>query len=815
MKLPVLQLCAAAFACCVEAINVGVCSSTAVSEPGTVRLWIATHRDADAGGGVVIDTDGIDPGNLYPYDKRDKRDKIVFTDRVILRATSGTPAEVYFTQRYELDTPVSSAGLTVSDLADTIAANSPSNAYPADSTLTCYDAGSVELYAVGRTGSETPHTCLTEQREVATITAWYSVAVTLPVSGVYEVYTRVLDFVSIEEDLKAGFGDDLHDPCSMSQSRRFFLPLNVAVGSAMCTTQPDVPAHVVPDSLLQCNGAVHNITAGTLCNVQCEDGYLPVGDLVCEEDPMDSTSADWSTSFSCVAQTCALPDYRLSNNDDISGQVYGLLPPCTRFTAVGTECEFSCLASSLVGRGSIVCDSMGNWQEGSNYGSCLAPTPAPRTQAPPPPTNPPATPASDTSMPTPAPTSPPTSPPTTSPTYAPSYSPTAVPATNAPPTPTNPPETSAPDTAAPPTNAPPTNPPTTPAPHTPAPETSAPTSPPTSSPTIVPTPVPDTPAPTQCTAPDTAPLTCEATASRECAWRVVQSGRLLAVGFSADGSRVATGSDDGVRVYDSTTGVQVAKLACADFASYDVTFSSDGARVAVGGAGGRVVVCDAVTGALVTLMDMRAVGSVPVRRVRFTPDARFLVASGGGSDVYTRVYNMASPVEQEIVIHKHAREVAFSADGALLATSWGTEVDEVVTVWRVQNGAKVAELPSQFARVTGLSFSASGDELLRGMDDGTVRVSTWDGGAVGEGAVTERLVLETQTKTVFDARHSPNGALLAAVGEGEATVWHAAGSVAHQLYGHTRAGLPRLAFSPDSTRLATASHDGTLLLWNL
>ena len=403
------------------------------------------------------------------------------------------------------------------------------------------------------------------------------------------------------------------------------------------------------------------------------------------------------------------------------------------------------------------------------------------------------------------------------PTASPTELPTAVPTatyTPAPPTPS--PRTSAPDTSAPPTSAPPTAPPATPAPSTLAPPTPAPETPAPS--TLTPqTPAPGTPDPTLCIDPDTAPLTCEATASHQCAWRVVQSGRLLAVGFSADGRRVATGSDDGVRVYDSTTGVQVAKLACADFASYDVTFSSDGARVAVGGAGGRVVVCDAVTGALeVTLMDMRVVGSVPVRRVRFTADARFLVVSGGGSDMRTRVFDlMSGSLEPVIVIHKHAREVAFSADGALLATSWGSEVDEVVTVWRVRNGAKVAELPSRFARVTALSFSASRDELLRGMDDGTVRVSKWAGGVVGEGAVTERLVLETKTKTVFDARHSPNGALLAAVGEGEVTVWRAAGSVAHQLYGHTRAGLPRLAFSPDSTRLATASHDGTLLLWDL
>ena len=704
------QLLTALFACG-HAHKMNVCSSTAASQPGTVTFWFSTYAHVS----------NVMPGA-----------------RGHIKAPTGVVTTAPFANPCIVAARVSSAGLTVSDLADTIAANCPSSAYPADSTLTCYDAGSVELYAVGRTGSETPHTCLTQGGVVASIAVWYSVVVGSAVSGSYEVWTTGTGDV-----LDPGLGPDLPDPCSMDASRHFFLPLSVAVGSAVCTTQPEnVSANVVPESLLQCNGGEHDIPVGTQCNVQCESGYRPVGDLVCEEDPTNSSLADWSTSFSCVAQTCGLPDS--GNNAAISSMIAGVSLPCTRFTPAGAECEFVCLApSGLVGVGHIACDGMGAWQPGSNYEGCVAFTPEPTAS----------------------------------------------------------PSTPVPDTTAPPTPSPPTS-----APPTPAPPTSAP-----------PTPVPDTPAPTQCTAPDTAPLTCEATASRECAWRVVQSGRLLAVGFSADGSRVATGSDDGVRVYDSTTGVQVAKLACADFASHDVTFSSDGARVAVGGAGGRVVVCDAVTGELeVTLMDMRAVGSVPVRRVRFTPDARFLVVSGGGSDMRTRVFDvMSGSLEPEIVIHKHAREVAFSADGALLATSWGTEVDEVVTVWRVQNGAKVAELPSRFARVTALSFSASGDELLRGMDDGTVRMSKWAGGAVGEGAVTERLVLETQTKTVFDARHSPNGALLAAVGEGEVTVWRAAGSVAHQLYGHTRAGLPRLAFSPDSTRLATASHDGTLLLWDL
>ena len=747
-----LQLCTAAAlsVCCADAHKVAVCSSTAASQPGTVTFWFATYSH---GQNLVRDA-----------------------ARGHIKAPTGVVTTAPFSNKCDVASPLSSGGLPVSAVAATLTDNCLSQTvtgsqgqtlytYPADSTLTCYDAGTVELYAVGRTGSDIPHMC-----NGGSIAVWFPVVVEGAVSGSYEVWTTD---TGATLDPTSG-----PDPCSMDDDRSFFLPLSVARGSALCTTKPDVPANVVASSLLQCDGAAHDISVGMQCNAQCEPGYMPVGDLVCEEDPTNSSLADWSTSFSCVAQTCGLPDS--GNNAAISSMIAGVSPPCTRFTPAGEECAFSCLAASgLVGVGYIACDSMGAWQPGSNYSGCVAPTPSPPTPSPPTP-----------SPPTPAP-------PTASP-------PTPAPLTPAPPTlspPTPSPPTPSPPTPSPPTPSPPTQAPETPAPPTPAPAT----------------PFPDTPAPTQCTTPDTAPLTCEATASHQCAWRVVQSGRLLAVGFSADGSRVATGSDDGVRVYDSTTGVQVAKLACADFASYDVTFSSDGARVAVGGAGGRVVVCDAVTGALeVTLMDMRAVGSVPVRRVRFTADARFLVVSGGGSDMRTRVFDvMSGSLEPEIVIHKHAREVAFSADGALLATSWGTEVDEVVTVWRVRNGAKVAELPSRFARVTALSFSASGDELLRGMDDGTVRVSKWGGGVVGDGAVTERLVLETQTKTVFDARHSPNGALLAAVGEGEVTVWRAAGGVAHQLYGHTRAGLPRLAFSPDSTRLATASHDGTLLLWDL
>ena len=234
-----------------------------MSQPGTVTFWFATY---DHGSSLVLNG-----------------------ARGHIKAPTGVVTTASFANRCDVPSEPSSAGMTVSDLADTIEDNCVDEtvqgsagqtlyAYPAGSTLTCYDAGSVELYAVGRTGSETPHPCLTQGRATADIVSWYPVVVEDAVSGSYEVWTT-----NTGDVLDPGLGVDLPDPCSMDDNRHFFLPLSVAAGSALCTTQPNVPANVVPGSLLQCNGEVHDIPVGMQCNAQCEPGYLPVGDLVCVE----------------------------------------------------------------------------------------------------------------------------------------------------------------------------------------------------------------------------------------------------------------------------------------------------------------------------------------------------------------------------------------------------------------------------------------------------------------------------------------------------------------------------------------------------
>ena len=372
-------------------------------------------------------------------------------------------------------------------------------------------------------------------------------------------------------------------------------------------------------------------------------------------------------------------------------------------------------------------------------------------------------------------------------------------------------------------------------------------------PTAVPTPAPPTDVPQtsvpyvlpECVSTDTVLKPCGSLVSRACAYEVKHPARLLSVAFSGDGSRVATGAADRVvRVFSARTGEQMAQLGCADgFKVYDIAFSPNNDLVALAGEGGRVIVCDAATGVLqATLVDLNDSGSTPVTSVQFSHDGRYAV-SGGGSDSRTRIFDvLASDADPSTVIQRHAREAAFDTVGNFLATVWGTEVGEVTSVWSLSgsggssnsgsgsgsgnsssssdsdsdssDSAYVSEVQSMGGHVKALGFSHD-QELMRAMEDGWVRVTRWSGGSIGVGHAEEHFAVRMPSGAVHDSRYSRDGSLLAAVGEGDVMVWSKNGTLVADLLGHSEAVVARVAFAPDNTRLASASSDGSLIVWTL
>ena len=327
-------------------------------------------------------------------------------------------------------------------------------------------------------------------------------------------------------------------------------------------------------------------------------------------------------------------------------------------------------------------------------------------------------------------------------------------------------------------------------------------------PTIVPalpmdTPLPtvgDTEAPSACVQPNTLTGTCSSILN--CALKIHHLEPVRSVAFSPDSSMLATGSDDGVvRLYEAGTGAFLRHAACVDFIAYDIVFSPDSTRFAVGGAGGSLVVCDSATG--VALLHLPVHSSMPVTRVSFSEDGEWVISAG--SDSAVRKYSTMTAGKPDLVIQGYTRDAVFSAGGASIA-SVGTRVTDPVVVWDADNGAKKEELDLILGDVRSLSFSSNATHLARGYPDGKVRV--WHAGA-------DRLTLSLPSGFLFDAAFSPNDAYLAAVGLGDVVVWDAAtGAVASLLAAHTSV-VSRLAFSPDSTRLATAGHDGAVYVWNL
>jgi tRNA A-37 threonylcarbamoyl transferase component Bud32 len=199
--------------------------------------------------------------------------------------------------------------------------------------------------------------------------------------------------------------------------------------------------------------------------------------------------------------------------------------------------------------------------------------------------------------------------------------------------------------------------------------------------------------------------------------------RVLAVAFSPDGKRLASGSrDHTVRVWYAQTGQTALTLTGHRSEVLSVAFSPDGKRLA-SAADHTVRVWDAQTGQeQLTLSEPR-----DVKSVAFSPDGRCL--AGGSCDFFNpekgevKVWD-AQTGQKVLTLQGHTREVssvAFSPDGKRLASASG---DQTVKVWDAQTGQELLTLKGHGIGVTSVAFSLAGQRLASASSDGTVKV--WD-----------------------------------------------------------------------------------------
>lgn len=234
---------------------------------------------------------------------------------------------------------------------------------------------------------------------------------------------------------------------------------------------------------------------------------------------------------------------------------------------------------------------------------------------------------------------------------------------------------------------------------------------------------------------------------------------------------------------------------------------ADSGLLAAADAGMGVRLWDLRSGQLV--LQLRG-GAEVFDQLALAPGGRWLAATYN-TDHDALLWDLKAPRAAPRTLKGHGgvvRTLAFSADGALLATA---AANRSVIVWDLARGQPLYRMEAGGGLIEQMAFQPGGQRLAVGDVDGNVTVWNLLPG------VTDRVVRRVHGGQVKSLAFSPDGHLLASGGDDAiVALWNLqeTNPQLQRLRGH-RGRVDLLRFSPDGQTLASAGLDGAVLAWDL